>query len=111
MKTIKSIILVFGGLYLFGCSPDSQTKTHVVEIKQMKFVPAGLTVAPGDSVKWINRDIVEHDVLDEENGLFKSKRLQTNDNFAVKITGKQEQIQYLCSLHPVMQGKITIKNP
>lgn len=113
MKVLQLFLPLFICSCLFGCSRTSnvQTKTHLVEIKQMKFVPAKLTVAPGDSIKWVNRDIVEHDVLGEDKGLFKSKRLQTNDAFAVKITGEEKEIQYLCSLHPTMEGEIIIMNP
>ena len=35
-------------------------RTHTVEIRGMEFHPAALTVTVGDTVVWINRDIVPH---------------------------------------------------
>src|SRR5204862_476961 len=36
------------------------SRTHTVEIRGMEFHPAELTVAVGDTIVWINRDIVPH---------------------------------------------------
>ncbi len=97
----------------FGCgSPSAQKgETHVVEIKQMKFVPQTLTVAPGDSIKWVNRDIVEHDVVDKTDKLLVSKSLKMGEWYAVKISKSETdgQIDYICTLHPVMKGRIKIE--
>lgn len=81
---------------------DSQT--HVVEIKQMSFVPNKLAVSPGDTVKWINRDLVTHNVSSEH---WKSSELEQGENFAIKVT---EDVTYNCRLHPVMKGKIITDN-
>ena len=41
-----------------------EPKTHIVEIKQMKFEPAEVKVHKGDRVLWINKDITNHDVTE-----------------------------------------------
>lgn len=33
-----------------------------VEIKNMKFVPDDITVKKGDTIVWVNRDMMAHDV-------------------------------------------------
>ncbi len=100
---------------LLGCESQQQKakaqelppKTHVIEIKQMKFVPEQITVQPGDSIKWINKDIVSHNVAEEESELWKSKNLETGDTFSIKVS---ETASYLCTIHPVMKGIISINS-
>lgn len=103
----NSIITFFLCLIVIGCnSKQLNSETHVVEIKQMKFVPAKLEVAPGDSVKWINRDIVAHNVAEETNNLWQSNELQNGEIFTIEI---KEKASYFCTIHPVMKGKIMLK--
>lgn len=70
----------------------------------MQFVPTVLEVAQGDSVIWTNRDIVEHNVANESKPNWKSKSLKMGETYAHKVEGKD--IDYLCTLHPVMKGRI-----
>ncbi len=72
----------------------------------MQFVPAILEVAQGDSVIWTNKDIVEHNVVNESKPGWESKSLKMGEMYALKIEGKD--IDYLCTLHPVMKGRIVI---
>ena len=37
-----------------------RTKTHKVAMVGMQFQPEVLTVAPGDTVVWVNQDVVSH---------------------------------------------------
>lgn len=81
-------------------------RTHTVEIRGMEFHPAELTVAPGDTVVWINRDIVPHtatakawgtDVLSQgQSGRIVARRAGT--------------IRYVCTLHPTMHGTLRIRS-
>ena len=50
---------------------------HIVEIKGFKFVPAELTVKPGDTVTWINQESTAHTVTASA-GDFESDRLKNN---------------------------------
>ena len=45
-----------------GCSPESRTRPRVrqVIIREMRYEPVELTVAVGDTVEWVNRDLVPH---------------------------------------------------
>lgn len=104
----NSIITFLLYLVVIGCnSKQSNSETHIVEIRQMKFVPAKIEVTPGDSVKWINRDIVAHNVAEETNNLWKSNELQNGDIFTIEI---KKGSKYVCTVHPVMKGEILLKN-
>lgn len=104
---ILAWIITIGGCHTSQDNPaDQSTETHVVEIKQMKFVPDTLKVSPGDSIKWINRDLVTHNVAAKNSGQWKSGDLKPDDVFTIKA---KKSSSYFCPLHPVMKGTIIIK--
>lgn len=84
-------------------------KTHTVIIDAASFSPSELTVAAGDSIVWVNRDILAHTATttgDVKPG-FDSKVIQPGKSW--KFTAKRKgQFPYTCVFHP-MNGKITVK--
>ena len=58
--------VVFAGVVLNANSAVSETQHHVVEIRDLEFVPAELMVAPGDTITWINHDFVPHTVTADD---------------------------------------------
>ena len=82
-----------------------ENKTHTVTIFRMKFNPEHLEVKKGDTVIWINKDFVPHDVTEETSDKWTSKPLNQGEKWQKII---QEDVQYYCSLHKVMKGTITI---
>jgi plastocyanin len=80
--------------------------TDTVIVKQMQFTPAVLTVKKGDTVIWINNDLVDHDVTSDESKKFYSDTLRVGKSWkwvAIDSAG------YHCSIHPTMKGQILIK--
>jgi plastocyanin len=77
-----------------------------VTIDNFSFAPAPLTVPVGTTVVFENDDDIPHTVRAED-GSFKSKALDTLDKFSVTLT-KTGEINYFCSLHPRMTGKIIV---
>lgn len=94
-----------------GCAegkPSKEThKTHVVEIRQMKFDPATLYIQKGDTVVWINKDIVQHDVTDENDPSWTSGPLNKEQEWSAVI---DKDLNYFCSIHVVMKGTISIQD-
>lgn len=86
-------------------SPAYTPKKHVVEIKDMTFQPAELIVNKGDTVVWVNKDIVTHDVT-ENNKTWASPPLNTEDSWE-KVVTKSDA--YYCSIHITMKGKLTVE--
>ena len=108
MKALNKLFFLLSLLFLlysFNGSPADKPKSHIVEIKDMKFQPAELIVNKGDTVIWINKDIVPHDVT-EENKAWASPVLSNGDTWEKVITKSDS---YYCSLHLVMKGKLIIK--
>ncbi|MBX2941746.1 MAG: hypothetical protein KF860_05325 [Cyclobacteriaceae bacterium] len=79
---------------------------HTVEIKQMKFVPAELTVHEGDTVLWVNKDLVAHDATEENKKLWTSGPIALGGLWSKVVT---ESADYYCSIHVVMKGKLTVE--
>lgn len=91
--------------YSFIGQPAPAPSSHIVLIKDMKFQPAELTVNKGDTVIWINKDIVPHDIT-EINRAWASPLLNTGDTWEKVVT---ESASYFCSIHVVMKGKLIVK--
>lgn len=83
----------------------SGPKKVTVTIEQMKYNPENVTVHAGDTVFFINKDIVAHDVT-EENKAWASPTLEVGDSWQMVA---DKSADYYCSIHMVMKGKITVK--
>ena len=78
-----------------------------VNIDNFVFGPETLTVAPGTTVTWTNRDDIPHTVVANDKS-FKSKVMDTDEKFSFTFT-KPGEYGYFCSLHPHMTGKVIVK--
>lgn len=98
--------LLFAFFLLNGCSSSSKThKLYTIEIKDMKFVPDVLTANVGDTVMWLNRDIVAHDVTEEASKAWTSSVIPPGESWKMVIL---DSVSYYCSLHVIMKGKIEV---
>ncbi len=111
----QTLTLRYGALILFlilgnwSCSsaPEKKAvKMHWVQIKQMQFQPSELVVQKGDSVTFINKDMVVHDVTEENNKAWNSSPLSPNQSYSMVVN---ESADYYCSIHPVMKGKLRVQ--
>ena len=78
---------------------------HTVEIKQMAFHPASISVQKGDQITFVNHDIVAHDITETKKA-WRSAPLAVGKSWSVTVS---QNVAYYCSIHPVMKGKITVK--
>ena len=81
-------------------------KVYNVEIKQMQFQPAELALQKGDTVIWLNHDIVSHDVTEEKGKVWTSGPLAPGESWSLVVT---ESADYFCSIHVVMKGKLIVQ--
>jgi hypothetical protein len=82
-------------------------RTHRIDIQNMRFDPAELTIATGDSVEWTNRMAMLHTV-DPDNGEFEgSGPLQQNATFS-HVFDAEGTVSYHCEIHPFMTGAVTV---
>jgi plastocyanin len=88
-------------------------KSASVTLKDIAFHPANVTVAKGGTVTWTNDDTVGHDVT-KESGPGKDFKSGTPGGLTNGATFKQTfttagTIKYRCTVHPGMEGTITVK--
>ena len=95
--------------WAFGLSAAERprSKTHTVTLDGMRFQPDDLTVASGDTVVWVNKDLVAHTATSEAGG-FDSSTIQPEESWKVTVKKKGE-FPYLCRLHPTMQAVLRVK--
>jgi len=79
---------------------------HTIEIRQMQFVPAEVKVHKGDTVAWINNDMVAHDITEEKNKEWSSSPLPAGKQWQMVAA---KSADYYCSIHMVMKGKIIVQ--
>ncbi|MFO1209845.1 MAG: cupredoxin family copper-binding protein [Amaricoccus sp.] len=80
--------------------------TVTVSIENFTFSPETVTVAPGTTVTWVNRDDIPHLVVDTGKG-FRSKALDTGDSYSFTFASPGS-FEYFCALHPHMTGKVVV---
>ena len=78
-----------------------------MRVDNFSFAPETLTVPANSTVTWVNRDDVPH-VVASNDGLFKSKALDTDDKYSYTFA-KAGTYSYYCSVHPKMVGKIVVQ--
>lgn len=81
-------------------------KTHKVIIEGMEFHPAELVINKGDKVVWENKGIVEHDITQFPGQEWTSSQFQPGKSWSRTF---DESVDYYCSIHPTMKGKIIVK--
>ena len=107
---VKTVVYSLLSVFLLNsCATETEKtipKVHTVEIKQMKFQPAELIVQKGDTVVWVNNDIVAHDVTEESMKTWTSSLLPVGQSWSLVAT---ESANYYCSIHVVMKGKLIVQ--
>jgi|GEM_PF-4277661 len=90
-----------------GNTTSSMPVTHVVEIKQMKFIPEIVTVNKGDTILFVNKDFLPHNVVESNSNRFSSPKLLPEEQW--KLVADSDA-NYYCSYHMVMKGQIKVIN-
>lgn len=114
--------MVFAGMIFFnGCSSSSSEEKntsaetteeksppalYIVQIEQMKFFPENISVHKGDTIMWINSDMVAHDITEEKSKAWSSSLLQPGKSWKLIADSSTD---YYCSIHQVMKGSFTVQ--
>jgi len=89
-----------GSASMQSTAPRSQV--HVVEIQAFSFRPQRTAMAPGDTVVWINRDIVPHTIT-AEGGTWPAHTLEEGQSWETLVE-ERGTFPYFCEFHPHMKG-------
>jgi plastocyanin len=82
-------------------------KVFEVKVDNFSFSPQTITISPGTTVIWTNRDDIPHTVVSDDK-VFKSKVLDTDEKFSFTFD-KAGNFPYFCSVHPKMTGKVIVQ--
>lgn len=81
--------------------------TVQVTIDKLAFAPAAINAKVGDTIEWINKDVVAHTatVKGDWDVMIPAKASAT------MVVQKAEAVEYYCRFHPNMKGRITAVAP
>ena len=83
--------------------------SRTVEVSGLAYHPADLEVAQGDTIIWINRDIVPHTATsDTSPRAIDTGTLAAGDSSRY-VAGRAGVYRYTCTFHPTMQGRLVVR--
>jgi plastocyanin len=111
MVTVRPTVLVttmlMAGVIGLAAVERTKPKIHTVTMEYMRFEPETLTVARGDTVVWINKDLVPHTATSKAGG-FDSQVVAAEKSWRVTVR-KKGTFAYVCTLHPTMKGTLRVR--
>lgn len=85
----------------------AKPKTDTVTMNGNSYLPTVLTVKAGDTIVWVNKDLVNHSVTSAV-GAFDSKTVAPGQSW--KHTFREKgAFPYSCTFHPTMTGMLRIE--
>ena len=88
-------------------SEEVKSSPTQISVDNFTFAPNTVTVPINSTVTWVNKDDIPH-VIASNDGLFKSKALDTDDKYSYTFN-KAGTYAYYCSVHPKMVGTILVQ--
>ena len=106
MNGVRRRVLATCGLLLAGLAGRSGAGvSHAVTIDAFAFLPALLTVRPGDVVRWTNADPVPHTVT--ATGAFDSRSIAAGAAWTFKAE-RAGRFEYFGAFHPMMKVTLVV---
>lgn len=117
-KSMKKIVILFCAaicvwVLLNSCNQSNknnadamQPKVDTVVIQNMKFTPDTISINKGDTLVFVNKDIVEHNIVALPDSAWMSTRLKMGTTWKISPTVSTD---YFCNIHVVMKGRINVK--
>ena len=84
----------------------SKPRVDTVVISDLKFHPSEIKVHKGDTVVWINNDLVAHCVTEASSKAWTSLPIPAGGSWKMVATQNSD---YYCAIHLVMKGKIVVE--
>jgi plastocyanin len=114
MKLIMRITIFAFALSLIACTlavtagQRPKRTIHTVIIEGMEFRPEALTVAVGDIVVWVNKDLVAHTATSSKAGVFDSKLIAPDKSWKLTVRARGD-FDYVCTYHPTMKATLRVE--
>lgn len=110
IRPAGTFLLMLFPLAAASSAADSPAgKTEQITIDNFAYSPSKLTVQPGTTVTWVNRDDVPHTATSSKKPrAFDSGTLDTDQKFS-HVFSTPGTYDYFCAVHPHMTGQIIVK--
>ena len=87
---------------------DSSGGGTEIDMKNIQFNPKQQTVKVGEKVTWVNQDDVDHNVVTTGgDAKFESDNFGKDGTYSY-TPSKAGTVKYTCTLHPGMDGELTV---
>ena len=103
------VLCAIGATAIGGPVAATQAAGKTVTLRDIAFAPKNLSVARGTSVTFVWRDgSTAHNVVSRGTKRFKPIGIRTSGSQSRRFT-KAGTYRYVCTLHPGMAGRITVR--
>ena len=93
-------------LLLARAGVTAQPPVQTIVIVSMAFSPANVTVKPGQTIEWVNKDLFEHTATADDHGFDLDLKPGAKAHISAPRSGI---ISYSCRFHPGMKGVIRVQ--
>ena len=115
-------ILAILSLIGSACGEDSQPQSQQapeaaqgstgvarVAMRELRFVPEAITVRRGQPIEWRNEDPIQHNAVVAGQGEGPRSELFGEGETYRFVPRRAGRIAYVCTIHPGMEGTITVR--
>jgi plastocyanin len=100
------------GVAFLGCLPlaggpllAAEPRTHRIEMQNMRFGPVPVNIKAGDTIIWVNRDLVPHTATARDRSFDVVVPSRASATTVVRRAGT---IPFYCRYHPAMRGGLVV---
>ena len=79
-----------------------------VAMEDFKFIPQDVTVEVGETITWVNEDTAQHNAVAADGEGPASELFNQGESYSWTAEEAGE-IPYVCTIHPGMEGTITVR--
>ncbi|THD82098.1 MAG: amicyanin [Phenylobacterium sp.] len=88
-----------------GCAKPAQPRTFTVTIAQMAYGPTPPSMRVGDSIKWVNADILQHTATAKDGSFDVDLPPKATATTRIAHAGT---VDFYCRYHPGMTGRLSV---
>jgi plastocyanin len=86
--------------------PEDEVEVTMVNFE---FVPRDVTVEQGQTITWVNEDTAQHNAVAREGEGPQSELFNQGETYSWTADVEPGEIPYVCTIHPGMEGTITVR--
>jgi plastocyanin len=83
----------------------AEPRTHRIEMQNMRFGPVPAIVKAGDTIIWVNRDLVPHTATARDRSF---DVVIPSRGSAATVVRRAGTISFYCRYHPVMRSQLIV---